>query len=99
MDNALWEPYYDAEKGTSVRVNRFHRFTRVIYENNPNNGTLQTLIGLLLLQLAGAEIHLQRQLIKHNREEIAAILENYRKVSSDFLTKMCRDLEDSLPSE
>jgi hypothetical protein len=99
LDNALWEPYHDADKGTCVRINRFHRFTRVIHENNPNNGTLQTLVGLLLLQLAGAEIHLQRHLIKHSREEIADILENYRRVSSDYLTKMCRDLEDTLPSE
>lgn len=99
LDNALWEPYYDAEKGTCVRLNRLHRFTRTIYEKNPKNVTLQVLMDLLFLQLAGAEVYVQRNFIKYDREQIAAILEEYRRVSSDYLAALCRDLGESLPGE
>src|SRR5579875_1555365 len=99
LDNALWEPYYDADKGPCVRLNRLHRFTKIIYEKNPKNVPLQVLMDLLFLQLAGAEVYVQRNYTKYDREQIATILEEYRRVSSDFLAALCRDLGESLPAE
>lgn len=98
-DNHLWEPYFDADKGPCVRINRLQRFTRVIYENNPNNGALHTLMGLLFLQLAGAEYYVLRSYTKYDRDEIASILEEFRRVTTEYLAKLCRDLGDSLPDE
>jgi hypothetical protein len=97
-DNVLWEPYYDAEMGVCVRINKLHRFSKVIFDDNPNNGALRTLMGLLMLQLAGAERYVQRS-SEYNRVQIEAILAEYRRASTEFLAKMCRDLGDSLPSE
>jgi hypothetical protein len=98
-DNALWEPYYDTDRDVCVRINKLHRFSKVIYDDNPNNGALQTLMGLWMLQLAGAERFVVRSLTRYDRAQIEAIISEYRRVTTEFLAKMCRDLGDSLPSE
>lgn len=98
-DNVLWEPYYDADKKSCVRVNRLHRFARVIYEDNRNNGALNTLFGLLLLQLSAAETYVQTRNTKYKRDDIEAILHEYRRVSTEMLAQLCRDQGDKLPSD
>lgn len=90
-DNLLWEPYYDAEIGLSVRINRSHRFARVIFEDNASNVDLQILFELLTLQFANAEIYAQKNIQNLERERIESILTEYRRMISEFLATMCRN--------
>lgn len=99
VDNALWEPYFETGKGTCVRINRLHRFARVIYEDNRKNGGLHILVGLMLLQMVASEKHLMKRLTKYKREDTEGILQEYRRVSSDMLAQLCRDVGDKLPSD
>lgn len=96
-DNSLWEPYYDAESGVCVRINKLHRFARQIYEENSGNTDLQIIFELLLLQMAEAEIYVQKRELSLTRPQIEKLLAEYRRVSSDFLAAMCRRLENRLP--
>ncbi len=98
-DNVLWEPYYDTDQGNCVRLNRLHRFARVIYDDNSNNSALHIFTGLLLLQLAEAEAYVQRKYQKYERKVIEDILQEYRRVSTEFLAQLCRDIGDELPSD
>jgi hypothetical protein len=95
-DNALWEPYYDSDK-YCVRINKVHRFARLIFEDNSNNTDLQVILELLLLQLSTAEVYLQKNNTKYPREEIRRLISEYRRVTSEYLATMCRDLEGKLP--
>ncbi|MBM7842187.1 ATP-binding protein [Herpetosiphon giganteus] len=97
-DNVLWEPYYDATKGSCVRINRLHRFTRLVYENNKNNTALITVINLFLLQLAGSEKFVQKN-SRYDIAEVENVLEHFRRVTTEFLANMCRELGESLPSD
>lgn len=89
-DNLLWEPYYDAEIGLSVRINRSHRFSRVLFEDNASNTDLQVMFELLTLQLANAEIYAQKNIQTFEREKVENILTEYRRIISEFLANMCR---------
>ena len=52
-DNVLWEPFYFDSK-ECVRINQLHRFARLIYEDNKNNGDLTVVFNLLLLHMSAA---------------------------------------------
>lgn len=96
-DNSLWEPYYDAETGGCVRINKLHKFARQVYEENRENTDLQIMFELFLLQMAEAEIYVQKNFLSLDRTKIREVLGEYRRVSSDFLAAMCRRLENRLP--
>lgn len=99
LDNTLWEPYFDPDKRTCVRINRLHRFSRVIYEDNRKNGAMQAMIGLMLLQLSSAETYVLRKFNRYNRNDLEQILHEYRRVSTEMLAQLCRDAATSLPSD
>lgn len=96
-DNLLWEPYYDAELGVCVRINKYHRFGRYIYEVNAGNTDLQIIFELFLLQLSESEIYSYKNIRAYKYDELKKILTEYRRISSEFLANMCRKLEDVLP--
>jgi len=48
-DNQLWEPYYDAEHEHCVRINRYHRFAKLLFEENAGNCDMQVLFELFVL--------------------------------------------------
>lgn len=96
-DNILWAPYYDAEKGVCVRINRNHRFARLIYEDNVENADLQIILNLLLWQLANTEIHIQTHRLDFTREQIEGVTTEYRRVASELLAHLCRTSSASLP--
>jgi len=96
-DNALWEPYYDTDHGGCVRINKFHRFARLVFEENSENPDLQIIIQLLLLQMADAEIYAQKNITSLDRKEIGKVISEYRRIISEYLAAMCRTLEGKLP--
>ncbi|MBD3883280.1 ATP-binding protein [Phormidium tenue FACHB-886] len=96
-DNALWEPYYDTDRGGCVRINKFHRFARLIFEENSENVDLQIMFQLLLLQMAEAEVYAQKNITSLDRKEIKQIISEYRRIISEYLAGMCRTLEGKLP--
>ncbi|HMX00940.1 MAG TPA: ATP-binding protein [Cyclobacteriaceae bacterium] len=96
-DNLLWEPYYDTDKGDCVRINKYHRFGRYIYEDNIANKDLQIVFELLLLQLAESELYSYKKIGGYKYEELKKILTEFRRISSEFLANMTRKLEDVLP--
>jgi Histidine kinase-, DNA gyrase B-, and HSP90-like ATPase len=96
-DNALWEPYYDTDHGGCVRINQFHRFSRLIFEENSENSDLQVMIQLLLLQMADAEIYIQKNMTSIERKVIEKVIAEYRRAVSEYLAAMCRNLDGKLP--
>ena len=98
-DHALWEPYYDPDKKNCVRINEVHRFARTIYQDNQGNAPLQILFDLILLQMATAEVYVEKNLHGYKRADIGAILKEYRRVASEFLAQVSRDIGDKLPRD
>ena len=100
-DNKLWEPYYDTENGHCVRINKLHRFAKLIFEDNIDNTDLQVLFELILHQLALSEVETIKYLkpfySKITTADLQNILSDYRKYTSEYLANMCRHLEDKLP--
>ncbi len=98
MDNILWEPYYDTDRGNCVRINKFHRFARLIFENNGENIDMQIIIELFLHQIAEAEVYaLKHPFNNYSYKDIERILTEFRRIISETLAHMCRHLEDKLP--
>ena len=97
LDNLLWEPYYDTDLKNCVRINKFHRFGRYIFEENSENKDLQIIFELMLLQFAESELYAYKNNEKYSYEELKPILTEYRRVISEFLANMCRKLDGSLP--
>lgn len=98
-DNALWEPYYDPDKKNCVRINFIHRFAKTIYQDNTNNAALRIVFDLMLLQLAAAEVHVQKTMNQYKRKDIEAILQEYRRVASEMLAKVAKDVGDKIPND
>jgi hypothetical protein len=96
-DNALWEPYYDAEHGVCVRINKGHRFARQVYEENSANTDMQVMFDLFFLQMSEAEIHAQKTIQSRPRQEIEKLIASYRRILSEFLATLCREADNKLP--
>ncbi len=96
-DNALWEPYYDTDHGGCVRINKGHRFARLVFEDNIDNTDLQVIFDLLLLQLATAETYIQKSITSSPRSEIEKLTSEYRRITSEYLAALCRNREGKLP--
>jgi hypothetical protein len=96
-DNVLWEPYHDAEYGTCVRINEFHRFSKLIYDSNHENTDLQIIFELFLLQAAQSEVYAQKKILDHDRSTIKDVTKEHRRVISEFLADMCRKIDEKLP--
>lgn len=96
-DNILWEPYYDADEGSCVRINQSHRFARLLYEDNGDNTDLQILMELLFWQMANAEVYIRTHNLNFKPEEIDEVMAEYRRVASEMLANLCRNKDVSLP--
>ena len=96
-DNNLWEPYYDAEHEHCVRINKYHRFAKVVFEDNSENSDLQIIFELLLLQLSCAEVYLQKSQTSYSKDQIRELITAYRRISSEYLADMCRQIGEDLP--
>jgi hypothetical protein len=96
-DNVLWEPYHDADHGTCVRINEFHRFSKLIYDSNYENTDLQIIFELFLLQTAQSEVYAQKNILDHDRNTVKKITKEHRRVISEFLADMCRKIDEELP--
>lgn len=96
-DNLLWEPYYDTDLGNCVRINKIHRFARLIYEDNAENRDLQILFDLMMLQFADSELYAYKNIAKYEYDDLKIILRESRRIVSEFLANMCRKLENDLP--
>ena len=97
IDNLLWEPYYDTDLKNCVRINKLHRFARYIFEENGDNKDLQIIFELLLLQFAESELYAYKNINKYKYEELRFVLTEYRRITSEFLANMCRQLDGKLP--
>ena len=96
-DNVLWESYYDADKGACIRINKNHRFAKLIFEDNSENSDLQILLQLFMLNQVHAERHCQSNYQEYDRETIEDILKENRRVLSEFLADLCRNKNIDLP--
>lgn len=97
QDFTLWEPYYDAELGCCARINKNHRFSKLIYEDNSKNTDMQVLYDLVLLTVSQAEIYAQKNTLDYSREELKVIFSEYRRIISEFLATLCRYPQTKLP--
>lgn len=102
-DNQLWEPYYDAEHDYCVRINRYHRFAKLLFEENANNPDMQVLFELFLHQLSVAEVQFRKLFhenfpsLKLNDDKVEKLTSEFRKYASGNLAYMCGKLDDKLP--
>lgn len=93
---ALWEPYFDTDRRNCVRINQDHKFARLIYFANEDKPELKKVLNLMLLQLAAAEVYVQKHNDDLSREQIERVLQDYRRVASEFLASMVRKVGDHL---
>lgn len=102
-DNQLWEPYYDAEHGQCVRINRYHRFAKLLFEENANNSGMQVMFELFLHQLSAAEIQFRKLFhenfpqLRLNDDKVEKLTSEFRKYAAGNLAYMCGKLDDKLP--
>ena len=102
-DNQLWEPYYDAEHDYCVRINRYHRFAKLLFEENANNPDMQVVFELFLHQLSVAEVQFRKLFhenfpnLKLNDDKVEKLTSEFRKYASGNLAYMCGKLDDKLP--
>lgn len=96
-DGCLWEPYYDADHGASVRINENHRFSKLIYGDNSDNVDMQIIYDIMVLTLAQAEILTRKNYHDYKKEEIERILFEYRTIASNCLMQLCRNNDIILP--
>lgn len=102
-DNQLWEPYYDAEHEHCVRINRYHRFAKLLFEENAANSDMQVLFELFFHQLSVAEIQFRRLFhenfpqLKLNDDKVEKLTSEFRKYAAGNLAYMCGKLDDKLP--
>lgn len=96
IDNLLWEPYYDTENKSCVRINKYHRFAKKIYEDNHPNKDLHIFFDLMLLKFAEAEIYTRKN-SNHNYELVREIIEEFKRCSSEFLAELARKKDTELP--
>ena len=102
-DNQLWEPYYDAEYNYCVRINRYHRFAWLLFEENSGNPDMQVLFELFLHQLAVGEIQFRRLFhesfpnLELNDDQVEKLTSEFRKYVAGNLAFMCGWLDDKLP--
>ena len=97
-DNVLWEPFYYSNQDC-VRINKFHRFSRLIYEDNKDNGAMTVLLNLFLLHMSVAEFYVIKNYRQFTQEQIESILAEYRRVVTDYLAHLCREYSQLLPSD
>ncbi|MEK4009406.1 ATP-binding protein [Paenibacillus sp. FSL H3-0333] len=95
-DNLLWEPYFDAEQGHCVRINKKHRFSKVVFEDNSMNTDLQVIYDLLLYNFALAEVKARTSNVFEGLDTEGTILE-YRRIVSEYLASFVRTKENKLP--
>ena len=96
-DNLLWEPYHDTDFGVCVRINKYHRFARYIYEDNIENPDLQVIFELMLLQLSESEVYSYKNITGFKYDDLKRMLTENRRITSEFLANMVRKLGDVLP--
>jgi len=96
-DNLLWEPYFDASKGHCVRINKNHRFARLIYEDNSDNADMQIIFGLLLLHFVEADFYVRTTIKDQKRSTIESVIWEYRRAISEILAALCRNKNITLP--
>lgn len=95
-DNLLWEPYYDDDVGHCVRINKTHRFSKLVFEDNSDNTDLQVLFEILLLHFSMAEAGLYRD-INIDKKVAQGILADYKRTISDLLITTMRNQKIKLP--
>ncbi len=102
-DNQLWEPYYDAQHEYCVRINRYHRFAKLLFEENANNSDMQVLFELFLHQLSVAEVQFRKMFhenfpsLRLNDDKVEKLTSEFRKYAAGNLALMCGRLDDKLP--
>ena len=96
-DNLLWEPYFDASKKHCVRINKNHRFARLIYEDYLDNADMQIIFDLLMLHFVEADYYVRTKMKDYERSIIESIIWEYRRVISEMLAALCRNKNISLP--
>ena len=102
-DNQLWEPYFDAEHEHCVRINRYHRFAKLLFVENAANTDMQVMFELFLHQLAVAEVQFRRMFhetfpqLKLNDEKVEQLTSEFRKYAAGNLAYMCGKIDGQLP--
>lgn len=87
-DFALWEPYFDPEKRNCVRINRDHKFGRLLQRSGERYPEARAVISLMLFNLAAAEVYVRKNYPDLKSSEVEAVLKAYRDAASNFLATL-----------
>lgn len=95
-DNALWEMYYDPTHGTKVKINRHHRFARLVFDELNANPEVAVVTGALLHTMVQAERHTIRSLHDIKPDTITTVLDKFRETATQYLVKTAQNVEKAL---
>lgn len=98
-DNMLFEHYYDASENHCIKINKNHRFSKLLYGDNSDNKDMQIMFELFYFNMMLAERSTQVNMQDYERETIKVILDKYREALSILLTNMCRDVNKLPPNK
>ena len=95
-DNVLWELYYDATLGIKVRINRNHRFSKLVYGELRENKQLRLVLDNLFYTFVQAEKHTLKKQQNLKYEQVQSVLDSFKEVASQFLINTARALESEI---
>ncbi len=98
-DFALWEPYLDSVKRNCVRINRDHKFGRLLQRHAERHPEVRVLISLMLLQIAGAEVYVRKNYGGLKSDVVADVLKAFRDAASQNLAALATKSGDQIFNE
>ena len=92
----MWELYYDATLGIKVRINRNHRFSKLVYGELRENKQLRLVLDNLFYTFVQAEKHTLKKQQNLKYEQVQSVLDSFKEVASQFLINTARALESEI---
>lgn len=90
-DNVLWERAHDAELGIVVRLNRSHRFIRLVFEHFQDDALVMTILKGTFFGLAQSESHAVRAIQEVPDVDLERIFLRFREIASQLFGAIARD--------
>lgn len=95
-DNLLWDMYHDATYGTKVRINKHHRFSKLIYDLLGENKQLSIVMDNFFLTLVHSEKHVIKTTQDVKVEIIENVMNNFKEIATQFLTKSAQAIDKEI---
>jgi len=95
-ENHLWEMYLHARLGTQVRINKHHRFSKLIYDTLSENKSLSIIMDNLFFTLVQAEKHTLKTYKDVKLEVVEEIMNTFKEIATQYLTKTAQSIDKQI---